>query len=63
MDHRRLKQLLQSLAQLNSFNYNGVGADTGTTGQLQPFDITTLYDERGFNPLHFAAFKNSPKSV
>ena len=48
------------------------GSTNGQTGTtlnqsdlkgLQIFDLTTIFDKKGFTPLHMAAFHNSKKSV
>jgi|TARA_B110000285_G_C14873381_1_gene490297 hypothetical protein len=51
MDYRQLKKHLTELASNQS--QGGVG-QTGSTGIFM--DITTIFDRKGFTPLHFAAF-------
>jgi len=52
MDYRQLKKHLTELAS-NQSCQGGVG-QTGSTGIFM--DITTIFDRKGFTPLHFAAF-------
>jgi|TARA_B110001450_G_scaffold247029_1_gene261642 hypothetical protein len=51
MDYRQLKKHLTELASNQSQGGGGQPAGAGAF-----VDITTIFDRKGFTPLHFAAF-------